>query len=147
MFWEGHEVNEETKKHEGGCYCGAVRYEIAGPPTWCAHCHCRSCQRALGGAFATWAKVSAADFTVTKGTIKVCEKTPGIKRGFCGDCGTTLTYAAEHVVGDQDWQADAWFAAATLDDPSIVTPKTHVYVSDRQPWIKLADDLPLFDKF
>ena len=97
---------------------------------------------ALGGAFVTWAKVAAEDFAVTKGEIKICEKTPGIKRGFCGDCGTTLTYAAEHDVEGQDWRADAWFAAATLDDPSIASPKSHVYVSQQQPWIKLADELP-----
>lgn len=138
---------KETGKHEGGCYCGGVRYEISGPPKWSGHCHCRSCQLALGGAFMTWAKVAADDFHVTKGTIRICERTPGIKRGFCGDCGTTLTYAAEHEVEGQDWRQDAWFAATTLDDPSIASPKTHVFVSHRQPWIVLADGLPTFPEF
>ena len=140
-------MRDDRQPHQGGCYCGAVRYEISGPPQWSAHCHCRSCQLALGGAFATWAKVAAEDFTVTKGEIKICEKTPGIKRGFCGACGTTLTYAAEGSVEGQDWQADAWFSAASLDDPSIASPQTHVFVSNRQPWIKLADGLPTFPEF
>jgi hypothetical protein len=140
-------LSETKERFEGGCYCGAVRYEIVGPPVSSMHCHCRSCQLALGGAFVTWAKVMAADFAVTKGEIKICEKSPGIKRGFCGDCGTTLTYAAEIEVDGQNWQADAWFAAATLDDPSIAVPKAHVYVSHRQPWIKFADELPTFPEF
>lgn len=140
-------MSESKTRHEGGCYCGAVRYEIHGPPAWSAHCHCRSCQLALGGAFVTWAKVAAEDFTVTKGEIKICEKAQGIERGFCGTCGTTLTYAANHEVDGQDWHADAWFSAASLDDPSIAEPKTHVYVSHQQPWIKLADDLPKFQEF
>ncbi len=140
-------MTEGKEKFEGGCYCGTVRYEIAGPPAWSGHCHCRSCQLALGGAFVTWAKVVAENFAVTKGKIKFCEKSPGIKRGFCGDCGTTLTYAAEQEVDGQDWRADAWFSAVTLDDPSIASPKTHVYVSHQQPWIKLADDLPTFPEF
>lgn len=135
------------EKLKGGCYCGAVRYEIAGPPQWAGHCHCRSCQLALGGAFVTWAKVAGEDFAVIKGEIKLIEKTPGIRRGFCGDCGTTLTYAAAIEVEGQDWSGDAWFAAATLDDPSVVNPKTHVFVSDQQPWIKLADGLPCFQEF
>ncbi len=84
---------------------------------------------------------------VTKGELRVCEKTAGVNRGFCGDCGTTLTYDAEQEVEGQDWRADAWFAAATLDEPSIISPQTHVYVSRRQPWIKLADDLPTFSEF
>jgi hypothetical protein len=140
-------MTEGKERFEGGCYCGAVRYEIAGRPAWAGHCHCRSCQLALGGAFVTWTKVAAENFAVTKGKIKVCEKSPGIKRGFCGDCGTTLTYAAEQEVDGQNWRADAWFSAATLDDPSIASPKAHVYVSHQQPWIKLADDLPTFPEF
>jgi hypothetical protein len=140
-------MTDGKERFEGGCYCGAIRYEIAGRPAWAGHCHCRSCQLALGGAFVTWAKVAAEDFALTKGKFKVCEKSPGIKRGFCGDCGTTLTYAVEQEVDGQDWRADAWFSAATLDDPSIASPKTHVYVSHQQPWIKLADDLPTFSEF
>jgi hypothetical protein len=135
------------EKFEGGCYCGAVRYQISGPPAWSGHCHCRSCQIALGGAFVTWAKVAAEDFIVTKGKIKIFEKTLGIKRGFCGDCGTTLTYAAASEVEGQDWSADAWFSAATLDDPSVAEPKTHVFISHQQPWIKLSDELPTFSEF
>ncbi len=135
------------KKITGGCYCGAVRYQIATVPAWSAHCHCRSCQMALGGAFLTWAKVAANDFVVTKGKIKTIQKTPGVTRGFCGDCGTSLTYDAKSEVDGQDWRADAWFAASTLDTPSIVEPKTHVFVSHRQPWVKLADDLPVFQEF
>ena len=140
-------MTDSDEKHEGGCYCGAVRYEIDGAPVWSGHCHCRSCQMALGGAFVTWAKVAADDFNVTKGAIKICEKTPGIKRGFCGDCGTTLTYAAEHEIDGQNWQDDAWFSATTLDDPRVASPKSHVYVSNQQPWIKLADGLPTFPEF
>ncbi len=102
---------------------------------------------AMGAAFATWARVPAEDFTFTNGAIKTIEKSSGIKRGFCGDCGTTLTYAAEGEVDGQDWSADAWFSAITLDDPSIVSPKSHVFTSHQQPWIKLDDDLPTFSEF
>lgn len=140
-------MTAQRETHQGGCYCGAIRYKITGEPHWTAHCHCRSCQRALGGAFVTWSKVEATDFAVTQGVIRTCEINPGIKRGFCGDCGSTLTYAAEQEVEGQDWQGDAWFATATLDDPSIATPKSHVFVSHGQPWIKLGDGLPTFPEF
>ena len=62
----------------GGCLCGAVRYEISGEPVWSAHCHCRSCQKALGASFATWSKVKAENFAVTRGRITVCETSPGV---------------------------------------------------------------------
>lgn len=135
------------EKLNGGCYCGAVRFQINGPPVTSSHCHCRSCQLAAGSAFATWAKVAGSDFKVTKGAIKTIEKTPGITRGFCGECGTTLTYAARDSVDGQDWTADAWFSATALDDPSRVSPKNHVFVSQRQPWITFNDGLPEFPEF
>jgi hypothetical protein len=140
-------MSDQSEIYQGGCYCGAVRYEISGPPAWSGHCHCRSCQRALGGAFVTWAKVAVRDFKVTKGAIKHCSINDGVERGFCGDCGTTLTYGASVKIDGQDWSGDAWFAAATLDDPSICKPETHVFVSHRQPWIKLDDGLPTFEEF
>ena len=132
---------------EGGCYCGAVRYRINTAPVWSGHCHCRSCQMALGGAFVTWAKVASEDFAVTKGEIRTVQKTPGVTRGFCPQCGTTLTYAAEGEIEGQNWSKDAWFAASTLDDPSAAEPKAHIFVSHKQPWIKLNDGLPTFEEF
>ena len=38
-------------KHEGGCYCGSLRYAVAGDPLNTAICHCKSCQRQTGSAY------------------------------------------------------------------------------------------------
>jgi hypothetical protein len=27
----------------GGCYCGALRYEVTGDPMFQGQCHCREC--------------------------------------------------------------------------------------------------------
>ncbi len=140
-------MNEASEKHAGGCLCGAVRYVFVGTPDWSAHCHCRSCQKALGAGFANWCNVKPENFEVTKGRIKICETSPGVVRGFCGDCGTSLTYAARNEVEEQDWQGQVWFLAATIDDPSIAAPTGHVYVSHQQPWVKLDDGLPVFQEF
>jgi len=140
-------MDDTVEKHGGGCLCGAVRYEITGRPLSSAHCHCRSCQRALGAGFATWCRVAAGDFTVTRGTITLCETSPGVTRGFCGRCGTSLSYDAATEVGGQDWRGEAWFTAASLDDPSIAARTTHVFVSERQPWVRLNDGLPEFAGF
>jgi hypothetical protein len=139
--------SDDIEEFEGGCLCGAVRYRVRGPLEWSAHCHCRSCQRALGAAFATWCAVAAEKFALTKGEIKHCETSAGVLRGFCGNCGTSLTYDAQQAVEDQDWQGQAWFLAATLDTPAVAAPTTHVYVSHRQPWVRLDDGLPTFEQF
>jgi len=140
-------MSHSIETHQGGCLCGAVRYEIRGGPVFSVHCHCRSCQKALGAAFATWSKVKGENFRVIKGEIKTCETSPSVERGFCGTCGTSLTYGAKAEVEGQNWQGDAWFATATLDDPAIAAPVRHVYVSHQQPWIKLGDGLPTCPKF
>jgi hypothetical protein len=140
-------MNETSENHEGGCLCGAVRYRLRGLPNSSAHCHCRSCQRALGAGFATWCSAKSENFKVTKGEIKICETSPGIERGFCGNCGTSLTYVAKREWSGQDWTGQVGFLAATLDDPSIASPTRHVYVSHQQPWVKPNDGLPTSEEF
>ena len=140
-------MTETDERYQGGCLCGAVRYSFQGRPESSAHCHCRSCQKALGAGFATWCVVKEENFQVVRGQIKVCETSPGVERGFCGTCGTSLTYAARGQVEDQDWRGQVWFLAATIDDPAIASPTGHVYVSHQQPWVKLDDGLPTFGGF
>jgi hypothetical protein len=36
---------------EGGCSCGAIRYELTNTPLIVHACHCRDCQRITGSGF------------------------------------------------------------------------------------------------
>lgn len=126
-----------SDEHQGGCLCGTVRYRLAGAPNWSAHCHCRSCQKATGAAFTTWVGVQKENFEITKGRPTVCKTSPGVERGFCGKCGTSLIYVAE-----ERWRGQVSVLAPTLDDPGIAVPTAHVYVEHQLPWVKLADGLP-----
>ena len=144
------ETREQIATREtyaGGCLCGAVRYMLHGLPDWSAHCHCRSCQKALGAGFATWCRVKDENFEVAKGQIKICETSPGVERGFCGNCGTSLTYVAKPEQEGQSWQGQVWVLAPTLDDPSVASPRAHVYVSHQQSWVILDDGLPTHRQF
>lgn len=127
--------------HDGGCRCGNVRYRTERALEFSAHCHCRSCQLSVGAAFVTWAGLKKEQFSVTKGSIKTCETSPGVARGFCGNCGTSLTYENE-----EGWPGVISILAVTFDDPSFVNPTSHVYTSHQQPWIKLGDNLPTSDE-
>ncbi len=129
-----------SEKYEGGCFCGAVRYRLHGPFSYSAHCHCRSCQRAIGTGFATWSAVKPDCFEVTKGEITIYESSPGVRRGFCRTCGTSLTYTGDN------W-TDVGVLAATLDDPSVAKPTTNVYLEHRLPWVVLDEMLRQYDKF
>jgi hypothetical protein len=135
-------MTDTTREFEGGCLCGAVRYQLQGPPDWAAHCHCRSCQKATGSAFATWIGVKREKLEITKGRLAIFNSSPGVERSFCGRCGTSLTYVAE-----DRWPGEVSVLAPTLDDPSAVAPTAHVYVEHQLAWVKLADGLPTHEQF
>lgn len=126
---------------EGGCLCGAVRYRVSGPSTWRAVCYCDSCSKASGGIAVAWAGFPAARFRLAKGSLAVFESTPGVRRGFCVRCGTTLTYQKDPVTlpGASD---EVYITTRTLDDPNAYPPEEHVYYAARPDWLTVADDLP-----
>ena len=50
--------NNMSKAYNGGCACGAIRYEISGEPVFMNHCQCLDCQRRSGtghGSYLTFA--------------------------------------------------------------------------------------------
>jgi hypothetical protein len=133
-------MDDKPTTHDGGCMCGAVRYRLRKPFTYSAHCHCRSCQRAVGAGFATYSAVAPENFEITKGEISIYNSSPGVRRGFCGKCGTSLSYAGD------DW-TDYAIMSATLDDPTAATPTSNAYTKDQLPWVKLDETLKNYHEF
>lgn len=131
---------EPDEIHEGGCLCGALRFEARGKPLWIAHCHCRSCRHHTGSAFATFAGYREAQFRILKGRLGSYASSPGVTRSFCGACGTPLTYRAERYPGE------VHVYLGTLDRPEDFEPKAHVHVGEQLPWLHLDDGLPRFPK-
>ena len=77
---------------KGGCQCGAVRYRLMGEPTGVNICHCRMCQKASGGPFMAFGGVRMSEFAVSRGVVSTFASSDIAERGFCGQCGTPLTY-------------------------------------------------------
>ena len=78
-------------KLEGGCYCGALRYEAEGEPMMKAQCHCRECQYITGGSPNVFVLMPIGGFQKTKRGPQ--QFTPSglerpMKRGFCAQVGT-----------------------------------------------------------
>jgi hypothetical protein len=111
----------------GGCQCGQVRFR-ADRLGAASFCHCRMCQKALGGTGA--ALVAVARLRWTRGEPKRFQSSNVVRRGFCADCGTPLTY--EHPNGLD-------VAIATFDRAGEIRPAIQLAREARLPW---ADDLP-----
>ena len=131
-------------EHEGGCLCGDVRYAARGETLRSCICYCASCTRTSGGIAVAWVGFEKMQFRVIKGSLAIFESTPGIWRGFCGRCGTSLTYQKDPRVisGARD---HLYIVTRTFDDPGLFPPEEHVYYGERVHWLDVNDDRPHHD--
>jgi hypothetical protein len=120
----------------GSCFCGAVRYRIALPALWVAHCHCTMCRRAKGAAFVTWAGADESRFVLESGAdaLSRFKSSPPAVRTFCSRCGTPLFFQSTR------WPGEIHVTLATLDSADGLEPAGHVHWDDRVPWVHLGDD-------
>jgi hypothetical protein len=121
---------------EGGCFCGAIRYRIAGEPVQVNHCHCRMCRRMAGAPVVTWATFPADAVTFLKGAPKWFRSSEIAQRGFCGSCGTQLVWKADRHAEEVD------ITAASLDDPNSIRVDDHIWTENQLSWMQIDDRLP-----
>jgi len=115
----------------GGCQCGAVRFRVGrlGRPSIC---HCRMCQKAFGGFFGPL--VTAHELVWTRGQPNYFASSNKVSRGFCGKCGTPLTY--EHGGSPE-------VAIGALDRPEVAAPTIQVNPNDKLPFFDDLCSLPM----
>ena len=122
----------------GKCLCGSIVFKCNGAPNWTLHCHCESCRRATSSPITTWISVPRTAFAFTKGVPRYFRSSPGVRRGFCENCGSPLTYENERL------EAEIHIYAASLLNPNDVSPSCHTFVDEQLPWFEVLDDLPRF---
>lgn len=125
----------------GGCLCGAIRYRVTGAPQATSLCHCNSCRRATGGPSLAWVIFDEDKVEIIKGRLAIYESSPGVERGFCGRCGTSLSYRRANRPGLFD------FTTISLDDPDAFPPDKEIWIEDKVAWETLDPDLPHYARF
>jgi hypothetical protein len=93
------------------------------------------CQKAFGNVFAVFGSLPAIALSFTRGTPQLYRSTPFAERGFCGTCGTPLTFRYLR----SDWIA---ISIGSLDRPEKVRPQTHWGIESQIPWLTMHDGLP-----
>jgi hypothetical protein len=124
--------------HEGGCFCGAVRYEADDPVLSSTLCHCSMCRRMAGAPCVAWFTVPRGGFRFTAATPTAFHSSPSVTRRFCAACGTQLTFEDERSPGEID------ITTASLDEPDSLPPADHTFMQSRLRWLRLADSLPRY---
>jgi hypothetical protein len=122
----------------GGCLCGAVRYEVTGPLRDVVECHCAMCRRTHGhiGAYSAAAR-DALRLTGTRG-LKWYRSSPGIRRGFCCECGASLFWDAEA-------RATISIAAGTIDPPTGLNTVLQIHVASAGDYYAVDRAVPQRD--
>lgn len=120
----------------GRCLCGAVRYEVHGPLRDVLLCHCVECRRWGGyvGAFTATRKddlVLLADSSLR--WVASPESDRRAKRGFCGECGSSLFWQPADVDRVN-------IAAGTLDRPTKLRIVGHWYTHQGGDYDELPED-------
>jgi hypothetical protein len=121
----------------GGCQCGAIRYALSAMPKG-TMCHCRMCQKAVGGPFAALATIDLKHFALTRGEPAYFQSSSMAKRGFCAICGTPLTYQ-----GVDPEKID--LTTGSFDEPGRVTLVEAYGAESRIAWLDTLNSVPAIE--
>jgi hypothetical protein len=119
---------------QGGCLCGAVRYEARPAHRDGYYCHCRMCQLAFGNTRAAYLNLRK-DEVRWLGPPSYYASSKIARRGFCSRCGTPLSF--EFLDSER-----MDLSAGSLDDPAQVRPTEHFSIETRIDAWHADDGLP-----
>ena len=72
--------------------------------------------------------------------LSVYRSSEGVERGFCGKCGSPISFRTEDRPGEME------LYTASLDFPEKVVPQAHVHWGERLPWLAILDDLKKYQR-
>lgn len=133
-----------AESHEGGCHCGAVRYETRGQPQRVAACACTWCQKRSGSAFGISVYFDEADVAFGPDALRAYRLTSDAGRwleaAFCEVCGTTVTWTLELRPGLRG------IAGGTFDQPTFwYDLEAFIFTRSKPDWLVVPDGLEVHE--
>jgi len=114
---------------QGGCYCGALRYELDPAGAVVVNCHCNMCRKTSGAPYVTWMLIAENRFSLTGGEPGVLQSSSHGTRRFCTQCGTPISFATMKRPGKID------ITVCSLDHPGAYAPTEDVYEESKLEWV------------
>ena len=127
--------------HQGQCACGHVKYRMTSDPMFVHCCHCKSCQRELGTAFAINAMVEADRVELLSGAPVLVDVPSDSGKGQkiyrCPKCEIAVwsKYALDGGIGDKVY----FVRVGTLDEPGRLPPDIHIFTKSKLPWVVIPE--------
>lgn len=130
-------MTDPSASRSGHCLCGAIAYRVPYPFMGeIAHCHCSMCRRQSASVAVTWFTVPLPEFEITRGDLKVYKSSDHGERGFCGDCGTPVTFWTSRHPDIVD------VSLMSLAEDQIEPATKSIHTEARLPWVTLDPGLP-----
>lgn len=121
---------------QGGCLCGAVRFELTAPLLSAGYCHCTHCQRRTGTGSSANGRVPQHGFELLQGEDELAAFTPpgGRPKLFCSRCGSAM-FSGDPLADEQ-----VAVRLGALDRDPGIRPSFHAFVASAAPWEPIPQD-------
>ncbi len=126
---------------KGGCFCGAVRYELRGQLLNARACHCSKCRKVFSGAGSAYAEVDPAvefEWTCGEGDLSWFSSVPDWQLAFCRVCGSSLAGVYQGAVHG--------VTLGSVDGDPGVEIEAHYFVGSKAPWDHIGGSAPQYEE-
>ena len=121
---------------EGGCHCKRIRFKTASDPFWVGACYCIDCRKISGSPYTVFAGYEKNDIEMKGDIPKDYDSSEKVIRSFCGRCSSPFTYRYK------DSPDKLFLPIGIFDHDETFIIQTHIWVSQKLPWIIIHDDMP-----
>jgi hypothetical protein len=125
----------------GGCWCGAVRFQVQDEFLYAWNCHCSRCRAATGSAFKALAGIEGEKLELTQGgDALLVVGDDALNDTRCRLCGSFLFSVVREG-------AYVHVGMGSLIDTPSIRVSAHIFVGSKAPWFEITDDLPQFEEY
>ncbi len=128
----------------GGCQCGAVRYQVIGPTLRLVVCHCNECRKQSASAFGVSVFVARDALRLTQGEPKFWSRPTDSGRvlegAFCSNCGSRLWHQRA------DGSGDISIKAGSLDEAVDLGAAVHIWTMRKLPGVLIPETATRYER-
>ena len=112
---------------QGGCACGAVRFEAIREPLRVGLCHCMTCRKKHGSAFNPFVVFRFQDVLIA-GSLRAWKSSDHAMRLSCEVCSSPIAY-------QEDEGVEIELHLGSFDETSLFAPLYENWVVHREDWL------------
>ena len=119
------------------CRCGQLTASATGEPVRVSACHCLTCQKRSGSAFAIqarWPQDQVAVAGQSKSWSRTADSGLGVTYHFCPACGSTVHFMTQHMPGM------VAIPVGAFDDPYWASPRFSVWEERKHDWVEIIGE-------